>query len=117
MDPNTRKKLERNLAYHAAMAEYHGEQFKSRQPKEEPKQEPPKEGEPQVHRARLTATAQPPKPDTDQYLAELHAGVVEQLQSVLDAEPLVPAIVTVAQDRLVTRNLSGDIKPNAGRLH
>jgi hypothetical protein len=118
MSPTMRKKLERNIAYHAAMAEYHGEEFKNKHKEEEPK-EGAREGhrENQHPRARPTASAQPPKPDTDQYLHELHAGVVAQLQPLLDAEPLTPAIVTASQNQPVSRNLSGDLKPSAGRFH
>lgn len=113
MDPTMRKKLERNLQYHAAMAEYHQEQLDAR------KKESPPPPAPTVPRstAKPTASASPPKVDADELLAKTHSEVVKQLQDLLDKEPIVPAILTAEQTLPVQRNLSGDLKPTAGKFH
>jgi len=117
MSPNMRKKLERNIQYHAAMADYHQGEVDARAQKTPPQESPP---ESDNHRRRPTASASPPPPkqgDADEKLATTHTEVVKQLQALLDNEPVTPAIVTAAQNRPLQRNLSSDVKPSAGRFH
>lgn len=111
MSPTMRKKLERNIQYHAAMAEYHQGQLDKKKPKEEGAGPAPATRS----SAKPTASAHPPKPDSDEVLAKTHSEVCKQLQEVLDKEPAIPAIVTAAPP--VQRNMSGDLKPSAGRFH
>jgi hypothetical protein len=104
-----RKKLERNLAYHAAMAEYYGDRAKQAE-----SQAPTGN----ARSTRPTASASPPKPDNPaKVLADLHAGVVAQLQPILDAAPVIPAIVQASATRMIRRNESPDLKPAAGIFH
>jgi hypothetical protein len=105
MSPNMRKKLERNIQYHAAMAEYHG------------KQDAPEEAEASEEDSEKTASARPSRPSADEILCEMHTEVAKQLQSVLDAEPATPVIVSLSQNRTVTRNSGFDLKPSAGVYH
>jgi len=107
-----RKKLERNVQYHAAMAEYHGDALKKKG--EEHKEPASRE---QSRSTKPTASAHPPQPDSDQVLHDMHSEVVKSLQEILDKEPLAPAIIDAEANRPVRRNLSGDLKPSAGVWH
>jgi hypothetical protein len=105
------KKLQRNIDYHASMAEHYQGKVDDKKKNGE---SPPKENS---RSTKPTASAQPPQTDQDQVLAELHAGVVEQLMPILKAGVELDAIATAQQSMPVQRNLSGDLKPSAGRLH
>jgi len=110
MTPTTIKKLQRNIDYHAAMAEHYKDIVDDKKKKAE-------ESPPPARSSRPTASAAPPPKDPDQVLAELHAGVVEQLKPILIAGAEPEAIVTAQQSHPVQRNMSSDLKPAAGRLH
>jgi hypothetical protein len=106
MSPNMRKKLERNIQYHAAMAEYHGDEAKKKQ-----------DAAPPDGTQQPTASASPPAPDPDAKLADTHSETVSQLQALIDAEPIIPAIVSAQQSRPVMRNMSADVRPSSGVFH
>jgi len=109
MSPNMLKKLERNISYHAAMAEYYDEEVKK-------SKEHPKEGTAAPANSRSTkptASASPPKPDQNQVLADLHAGVVKQLMPVLLAGSKPPTAVPPP----IRRDEMPELKPSAGRFH
>jgi hypothetical protein len=114
MNPNVIKKLQRNIDYHAAMAEYYQDKVDGKKKNgDSAKESPPsKEGS-----RKPTASAQPPQTDQDQVLAELHAGVVEQLMPILRAGAEPDAIATAQQSMPLRRNESADLKPAAGRFH
>jgi len=107
MSPNTRKKLARNMEYHAAMADYYGSKGKDEKPaaKSDAKTD-----------TKPTASARPPAMDQNKVLAALHAGVVKQLQHVL-ATPEIPGILVAQANQPVQRNPSPDVRPAAGRFH
>jgi len=112
MTPNTLKKLQRNIDYHAAMAEHYQGivDEKKKKAEESPPPAPTRSAKP-------TASAAPPPKDQDQVLADLHKGVVEQLMPILIAGSEPEAIVTAQSSMPVRRNESNDLKPAAGRLH
>lgn len=118
MSPTMRKKLERNLQYHAATAEYYQGQLDAKKKKaEESGVGPGPAAHTRSSSAKPTASATPPKADPDELLATMHGEVAKQLQEILDKEPLTPAIVTAASKQPVHRNMSPDLKPTAGRFH
>jgi hypothetical protein len=119
MSPVMRKKLERNIQYHAAMAEYHqGESDKKAASAANATVTPPPEENGGGRRSRQpTASASPPKPDADEVLAITHSEVVKQLQDLLDKEPAIPAIVAAEQSRPVRRDAGSGVKPSAGVFH
>jgi hypothetical protein len=90
------------------MADYHQGEVDAKAAKAA--ESPPAEGQ-------VTASAAPPQPDPDEKLAATHSETAAQLQALIDAEPLTPAIVTAQQSRPVTRSLSGDVLPSSGRFH
>jgi hypothetical protein len=102
-----RLKLERNIEYHSAMAEFHQGEVDAKAAKA---------GDTSGG-GQMTASASPPQPDPDEKMAAIHKDTAAQLQALVDAEPLQPAIVTAQQSRPVFRNLSGDVKPSAGVFH
>jgi len=137
MSPVTRKRLERNLAYHQAMADANapkeaapartgsggggfeqpaGAHADAAKPAEG---QPAPEARPRAATQR-SASAAPAaaKPKTQQeVLFELHTEVVKQLREVLDAEPLEPAIITALNRSRPFRNTSADVRPQAGVWH
>jgi len=104
------KKLERNIAYYSAMAEYHGDEAKKKQ---DAAKEPPKEGTASNSRStKPTASASPPKPDPDQVLHDLYTEAAKQLTPILlGASKALPTPPPIRRDEMP------ELKPMAGHFH
>lgn len=113
MSPSMQKKLQRNIDYHAAMAEHYTDLVKEAAEKAPPPSPPPAHG----RDTRPTASASPPKPDSNKVLADLHTEVVKQLMPIINAGAQPSAIANAQAQQTIRRNPSGDVKPSAGRFN
>jgi hypothetical protein len=120
------KKLQRNIDYHAAMAEYYQDMVDEKANKEEDtkKEDKPSDTKPPAQQQQAqqgdkkpTASAKPPQEDPNKILADLHAEVVKQLEPVLKAGVEMPGVLIAQQQAPIRRNESPDLKPSAGRFH